>query len=212
MASQRRSASSSFRSRGVGPPRPALLTSTSRAPKRATAARIASRTEAASLTLQATARASAPSSPRSSAIPSIANWSREARTTRAPSFAKRRAIASPMPREAPVTIACLPERRRASVIRPGILPGEESACGLAQGFDAAVGLALAAVPEIERPFEPALRAVDIPAFHRAGAGFARARPPFLRFPRDLVRDHRVLLFSPPGVSRYLRSSLSQRSR
>jgi hypothetical protein len=50
------------------------------------------------------------------ATASQASILREAMTTLAPCWASRRAIASPMPREAPVTIATLPARSNSDCV------------------------------------------------------------------------------------------------
>src|SRR5205814_9224351 len=85
----------------------ALLCNTSRPPNDSTAVSTMRTTLGSSETSTSTATA-LPSSPatRSASVPLIS-----ATTTEAPSRAIRRAVASPMPLPAPVTIATLPSRR-----------------------------------------------------------------------------------------------------
>src|SRR5688500_6256885 len=87
------------------PPKPALLKTTSRRPKRSTAVAMAACTCFSSTTLHATAAAESPSS-RASASPTSA-W-RSAMTTRAPSATNFRTVAAPIPLAPPVTTATLP--------------------------------------------------------------------------------------------------------
>src|SRR3954454_7483754 len=82
---------------------PALLTSTSIPPKRATAAAYMPCTSSAEVT---SARTNSPSISSASALPPSS--SRSATTTCAPSAANRRALARPMPLAAPVMTATLP--------------------------------------------------------------------------------------------------------
>src|SRR6266540_1258746 len=96
---------------GVGPPRPALLTRTSIRPHFSTTAEIIRAIAGASVTSAAIAIAPPPDASISRAIRWHESSLLAARATRAPSCAKRREIASPIPREAPVTRATFPSSR-----------------------------------------------------------------------------------------------------
>lgn len=80
-----------------------------------TTAAIAVETETARVTSQPIATASFPRRVISDAIRAQDASLRAASATRAPSAANRREIASPIPRDAPVTKATLPDSRRESV-------------------------------------------------------------------------------------------------
>src|SRR5260370_12140819 len=84
---------------------PALLTSNSRWPSRARIPSTVARHESSSVTSRCTYRAP---SPRVAAASSPGSLSTSPSTTRAPSATKRRAVASPTPRAAPVISATLP--------------------------------------------------------------------------------------------------------
>ncbi len=83
---------------------PALLTTRSTPPKARAASAIEAATAAASVTSEATLIATS-GPPISAATFAAASPSRSATTTHAPSAARRRAIARPMPEPAPVTRA-----------------------------------------------------------------------------------------------------------
>ena len=90
---------------------PALLTSTSSRPSRATVSAISMSQSAQCPTWQAIATALLPVDSRiSAAAASHASSLREAMTTSAPACASTPAIARPMPRDPPVTTATLPVR------------------------------------------------------------------------------------------------------
>ncbi len=95
---------------------PALLTMTSRDPKRSALERTSTSMSASEVTSQVSDTASAPA-PRSFAAEASA-WSRlmSAITTRAPSSAKAVAMASPMPCAAPVTTAVFSSSRPTSLL------------------------------------------------------------------------------------------------
>src|SRR4051794_1231614 len=82
---------------------PALLTSTSRRPKRSRVAATRSSRAPRSVTSVGTARAEPPSASICLAPVSRSSTERAARTTPKPSAARRAAVAAPMPRLAPVT-------------------------------------------------------------------------------------------------------------
>src|SRR4029450_745974 len=88
------------------------------------------------------------------------------------------AIASPIPREAPVTIAAFPERRFASVIRSlaAILSAGRSSAArrVPNGARDNLATVLAPVAEIERALQAAFRAVGLAGLGRTRAGVARA--------------------------------------
>ena len=83
-------------------PSPALAKTASSPPKRSTAAVTARDTESGSLTSQATASALSPISPTSA---SSLSWRRAVSTTFQPASAAIRAVAAPIPLEAPVIIS-----------------------------------------------------------------------------------------------------------
>ena len=92
----------------------ALLTRMSRAPNRSTVAATHLRACSGSPAL-ATCQATGPSSPASvSAAPARASAFLDDSITAAPASARRRAMASPMPRLAPVTRAVRPSSRRST--------------------------------------------------------------------------------------------------
>src|SRR6266851_1327312 len=84
---------------------PALLTSTSRRPQAPSTRATAPSTSLARVTSPTSAKAPRPT-PRAAVSTPSASWS--SRATRAPSAARRVAMASPIPRAAPVTRAVLP--------------------------------------------------------------------------------------------------------
>src|SRR5262245_44108040 len=88
----------------VGPPMPALLTSTSSRPVRVTASRTAAATAASSATLSTATIGSVSSARSSAATEARLAWLRDATITLAPSRPKARAMARPMPTPPPVTI------------------------------------------------------------------------------------------------------------
>ena len=95
---------------------PALLTSTSTVPKRRTAVSITPSTWAGTETSAAAAAADPPRAVIAAATASAPAGATSLTTTCAPSSPKRTAIARPMPRAAPVTIATLPCIRVPTVI------------------------------------------------------------------------------------------------
>src|SRR5690242_9208458 len=136
---------------------PALLTTASRRP-------CASRVDCTSLatsasidTLAATNRAWAPVDRISSATRSPARTLMSFTITFAPSAAKRRAIPSPNPDAAPVTIAILPSRRPLAMLQDDRLQGGESVQRLEALLAAVAGMLDAA----ERQFDPSARAVAV---------------------------------------------------
>src|SRR5262249_17454176 len=107
---------------------PALLTRTSRRPKRSTASFTTAWASANRLTSPRTAPAVPPPPPipptTSAAAPALL---REFRATGAPAGARRRAHARPIPRDAPVTRATLPVRLATAIRRrPLRAPAEEA--------------------------------------------------------------------------------------
>ena len=101
----RRHSSAGYSSSGwLGPEMPALLTRMSGGPSRASVAASAAAIVAGSVTSQA--RSIAPAISAAADLAAAASTSQIA--TRAPEAAKRSAIARPMPRAAPVTIATRP--------------------------------------------------------------------------------------------------------
>src|SRR5664280_754902 len=109
--STRANSSRSSRSRGVCRLTPALLTSPSIRPCRSSVASASRRTAVGSVTSVGTA--SAPSS--SSLNTARRSARRAARTGCAPAWWSRRAVAAPMPDEAPVTMTVLPVTSRTSM-------------------------------------------------------------------------------------------------
>src|SRR4029077_16758777 len=93
---------------------PALLTSTCTAPKRARAEAIAPSTWVGSVT--STAHACARSAPQAATVCASAVASRAHNDRHIPSAARACAIAAPIPRLAPGTTACFPERAEPTVI------------------------------------------------------------------------------------------------
>jgi hypothetical protein len=98
--------------RGIVPP--ALFTTTSTRPNSPVAAATISSTASLSFTSVGSTSASRPNPRTSAATSSSCSLVRAASTTLAPASAKVRAIAAPMPRPAPVTIATFPSSRKAS--------------------------------------------------------------------------------------------------
>ena len=90
---------------------PALLWAQSRRPQRSTASATAASTWPSSVTSAAKPTASPPSATMAAATASAPPRSMSTTTTRAPSVAKRRAVAAPMPPPAPVTSATSPSRK-----------------------------------------------------------------------------------------------------
>ena len=86
---------------------PALFTSTVGSPSSAATRSTAARTWLPSLTSAPTASARPPASAISFTVPAQAASSRSRTATAIPSVASRRAVAAPMPRAEPVTIAIL---------------------------------------------------------------------------------------------------------
>src|SRR5271156_1855051 len=90
---------------------PALLTRISGVPKASRVFCTIRATEVGSVTSVGTKTACAPLATSSADIAAPVSGLSSATTTRAPSAAKQRAVAAPMPWPAPVTIAILPFRR-----------------------------------------------------------------------------------------------------
>ncbi len=95
---------------------PAAVTSTSRRPKSATVCSTSATTAASCVTSVGTASARPPAALIAAATSAICWRVRAASTTAAPSRANASAIARPMPRPAPVTIATWPSIDRPAVI------------------------------------------------------------------------------------------------
>lgn len=112
--------SSSGRSATGPPPRktPALLTATSRLPKRATVWSTSARTSSERDTSAVNAAAVPPSFPIRATVSSSGAAVRPAATTEAPSAAKASATARPMPEPAPVTRTVLPVKRVVMMMTP----------------------------------------------------------------------------------------------
>ena len=135
-------------------PEPALLTSTSTRPKRASTARTNSRTCSSTATSTAHVRCAAPSTCSSPSSARRRSARRAQAATLAPARAKARAVSRPMPAEAPViaTIAPRsstqpprtgPDSRTASEPRPGRVvrrpPCERAPAGLVDAAPAPAG-------------------------------------------------------------------------
>ena len=120
-------ASSDVSRKGAYDPMPALFTSTSICPNLSSEACVIARTLSSSRTSHATASASRPSASTSSATLWIVPGScrrgvsvRPATTTLHPAPASPKAMARPMPRVAPVTMATFPESSKKSVSPSGL--------------------------------------------------------------------------------------------
>ena len=91
---------------------PALLTSTSRPPKRCLASATMRSPASGSVTSSSSAAASPPARAHSSAASARSSAVRATSSTRAPSAHSSRAVSRPMPRLAPVTAQALPSSPR----------------------------------------------------------------------------------------------------
>ena len=103
-------------------PNPAFATTTSMPPNASTAASASARTWSHSVTSHGTASAR-PDPPSSAATASMRSADRAASTTRCPAAAAPRAIASPMPLDAPVTSTTRPSSRHQPSRRRAYAPG-----------------------------------------------------------------------------------------
>jgi hypothetical protein len=109
-SSTRSQSSPSIDSNGAVTSVPALLTRTSRAPYRSTAAATAWAASSGRVTSSSTADASPPSPSIAATVPAAPSTATSAAITRIPEAASRMEVARPRPEPAPVTRTTLPTR------------------------------------------------------------------------------------------------------